>query len=222
MRKSCPSSDHPGFENASANPPNQLLPMSVQVIVVDQSSTAAARGAASSSNTSTPAEALSPSTSYPSPATIDALTRASASSSSSFAVATLSRASAEPAAKVADEGGAPDSTLPASDTETDTVSAAAVAPVRRSTNAAAAPSVTGVDRRRDGDRGQRRRRAVLHFCGRERGYAVARRILKRHRLRVLGHGIIHRHRLLRRHRRRQRKKGRAARYGSVCKVRLGW
>ena len=34
MRKSCPSSDQPGFENASANPPNQLLPRSVQVSVV--------------------------------------------------------------------------------------------------------------------------------------------------------------------------------------------
>ena len=75
---------------------------------------------------------------------MDARTRASASSTASFAVATLSRASAEPAAKVADEGGAPLSTLPASDTDTVTVSASSVAPVRRSTNAAAAPSVTGV------------------------------------------------------------------------------
>ena len=37
------------------------------------------------------------------------------------------------------------STLPASDTVTATVSASSVAPVRRSTNAAAVPSVTGVD-----------------------------------------------------------------------------
>ena len=64
MRNACPSSDHPGSENPSANPPNQLLPRSVQVSVVDQRSyTAAACGAASSSNTSTSAEAFSASTS---------------------------------------------------------------------------------------------------------------------------------------------------------------
>ena len=73
------------------------------------------------------------------------MTRASASWTASFAVAAASRVVDASAAKVTDEGGAPSSTLPACPTETVTVSAAAVLPVRVSVNTAAVPSVTGED-----------------------------------------------------------------------------
>ena len=75
----------------------------------------------------------------------DAFTRASASSIASFAVATVICVPDAPGAKVADEGQAPSSTLPACVTCTVTVSSAVTAPVRVSTNAAAVPSVTGVE-----------------------------------------------------------------------------
>ena len=58
-------------------------------------------------------------------------------------MAILSRASAAFSAKVTDDGAAPSSTSPASVTETVTVSAEVVAPLRRNTNTAALPSVTG-------------------------------------------------------------------------------
>ena len=67
------------------------------------------------------------------------------SAASSSSVATLSSALAEPAAKVADTGGAPSSMVPLSVTASVTASAAAVSPVRVSVNAAAVPSLTGVD-----------------------------------------------------------------------------
>ena len=61
------------------------------------------------------------------------------SATSSSSVATLSVALAEAAANVTDVGG-----VPLTETDTDTVSAASVAPVRESVNAAAVPSVTDV------------------------------------------------------------------------------
>ena len=66
------------------------------------------------------------------------------STASSSSVATLSVALAEPAANVTDAGGVPLTAASLSDTDTATVNAAAVASVRASVNAAAAPSVTGV------------------------------------------------------------------------------
>ena len=71
----------------------------------------------------------------------DTVLASSATSSSS--VATLSVALAEAAANVTDAGGVPLTAASLSKTETDTVSAASVAPVRESVNAAAAPSVAG-------------------------------------------------------------------------------
>ena len=66
------------------------------------------------------------------------------SATSSSSVATLSVALAEAAANVTDVGGVPLTDASLSETDTVTVSAASVAPVRESVNAAAVPSVTGV------------------------------------------------------------------------------
>ena len=66
------------------------------------------------------------------------------SAASSSSVATLSVALAEAAANVTDVGGVPLTDASLSETDTDTVSAASVAPVRESVNAAAVPSVTDV------------------------------------------------------------------------------
>ena len=66
------------------------------------------------------------------------------SATSSSSVATLSVALAEAAANVTDVGGVPLTDASLSETDTVTVSAASVAPVRESVNAADVPSVTGV------------------------------------------------------------------------------
>ena len=101
-------------------------------------------GTASSSSTTACADADASSTVYPSPGETVAVTVLAASLASSSSVATLSTARSDPEAKVAEAGGVPLSVVPVSVTETVTVSACVVSPVRVSAKPSAAPSVTGV------------------------------------------------------------------------------